>query len=116
MVSGVAVSPAMSSSLGIRTAIEKPYARGQLRPYRGRVPVSLIYTPEWAGAQAEYLALRSPRADSSLAAPLASGCASSRFPTVSWRARSAFWNRTVRKSERNFAVNLQGAYAHETRD
>jgi Cu(I)/Ag(I) efflux system membrane fusion protein len=97
---GVAVSPAMTSSLGIRTApvrktamkasfeavgtvaenerasavvqartagyIEKLYARANLDFIAAGAPVALIYAPEWAGAQAEYLALRRAKTDPSL--------------------------------------------------
>ncbi len=97
---GVAVSSAMTSSLGIRTApvrksaikasieavgtvaenerasavvqartagyIEKLYARANLDYIAAGAPVALIYTPEWAGAQAEYLALRNARTDPAL--------------------------------------------------
>jgi Cu(I)/Ag(I) efflux system membrane fusion protein len=99
---GVAVSPAMTSSLGIRTAvarkiavasridvvgsvaenerasaiiqariagyIEKLYARANFDPIAAGAPVALIYAPDWAGAQAEYLALRRSLADASLIA------------------------------------------------
>ncbi len=97
---GVAVSPAMTSSLGIRTAlvrksalkasvdavgivaenerasavvqartagyIEKLYARANFDFVAAGAPVALIYAPEWAGAQSEYLALRRANADPSL--------------------------------------------------
>jgi len=97
---GVAVSPAMTSSLGIRTApvrktalkpsvdavgtvaenerasavvqartagyIEKLYARANFDFIAAGAPVALIYAPEWAGAQAEYLALRRAKTDPAL--------------------------------------------------
>ncbi len=99
---GVAVSPDMTSSLGIRTAIvrkiamasridavgsvaenerasavvqarsagyiEKLYARANFDPVASGAPVALIFAPEWAGAQAEYLALRRAHADAPLVA------------------------------------------------
>jgi len=97
---GVAVSPAMTSSLGIRTTpvrksalkpsidavgtvaenerasavvqartagfIEKLYARANFDFVAAGAPVALIYAPEWAGAQAEYLALRRAKTDPAL--------------------------------------------------
>jgi membrane fusion protein, copper/silver efflux system len=99
---GVAVSPDISSSLGIRTVvarkitaasridavgsvaenerasavvqarsagyIDKLYARANFDPVASGAPLALIYAPEWAGAQAEYLALRRAHADASLVA------------------------------------------------
>jgi hypothetical protein len=99
---GVTVSPAMTSNLGIRTAvartiavasrievvgsvaenerasavvqartagyIEKLYARANFDPVAAGAPVALLYAPEWAGAQAEYLALRRAPADAALVA------------------------------------------------
>ena len=99
---GVSVSPAMTSSLGIRTVaarkmvrasrfdvvggvtenerasavvqartagyIEKLYARANFDSIAAGAPVALIYSPEWAAAQAEYLALRRARADATLVA------------------------------------------------
>jgi membrane fusion protein, copper/silver efflux system len=98
--SGVAVSPAMISSLGIRTVlarriavasridvvgsvaenerasavvqarsagyIEKLHARANFDSVAAGAPIALIYAPEWAGAQAEYLALRRSSADAEL--------------------------------------------------
>jgi Cu(I)/Ag(I) efflux system membrane fusion protein len=97
---GVAVSPAMTSSLGIRTTpvrksamkasidavgvvaenerasavvqartagyIERLYARANFDFVAAGAPVALIYAPEWAGAQAEYLALRRAKTDPAL--------------------------------------------------
>ena len=99
---GVAVSPSMSRSLGIRTAaarkiattaridvtgtvaenerasavvqsrtagyIEKLHAHANFDAIAAGAPVASIYAPEWAGAQAEYLALRRAHADPALVA------------------------------------------------
>ena len=99
---GISVSPAMTSSLGIRTVaartmamasrldvvgsvteneranavvqartsgyVEKLYARANFDSIAAGAPVALIYAPEWAAAQAEYLALRRARAEAPLVA------------------------------------------------
>jgi len=46
--------------------IEKLYARANFDAVAAGAPVALIHAPEWAAAQAEYLALRRARADAAL--------------------------------------------------
>jgi Cu(I)/Ag(I) efflux system membrane fusion protein len=66
----VAENERASAVVQSRTAgyIEKLYARANFDGIAAGAPVALIYAPEWAGAQAEYLALRAAHAEPALVA------------------------------------------------
>ena len=70
VVANVAENERASAVVQARTSgyIEKLYARANFDSVAAGAPVALIYSPEWAGAQAEYLALRRARADAPLVA------------------------------------------------
>jgi Cu(I)/Ag(I) efflux system membrane fusion protein len=70
VVGNVAENERASAVVQARTSgyIEKLYARANFDSIAAGAPVALIYSPEWAGAQAEYLALRRARAEPPLVA------------------------------------------------
>jgi Cu(I)/Ag(I) efflux system membrane fusion protein len=70
VVGTIAENERASAVVQSRTAgyIEKLYARANFDSIAAGAPVALIYAPEGAGAQAEYLALRQANADPSLVA------------------------------------------------
>ena len=70
VVGNVAENERASAVVQARTSgyIEKLYARANFDSIAAGAPVALIYSPEWAGAQAEYLALRRARAEAPLVA------------------------------------------------